>query len=491
MKDRTPVWIRWFLCALFLALPARSPAAPLSLEDCLTLAFARSPRAQSNQQALERSHIQLQARRAPFAPRAEIGLMVPSYTETRQLLANEALTTRVRNENTNLQYSGNLRMSQRIRSLGRFTLSSQTRFQDFSSNRQVPFRDYAGDLAVDYSRELFTQPDEEIALTQAELDMAGAQLAFRRAQLRLESEVTEAYYGLVRALGQLDIARQALERSREALDLARRKVEVGFLAETEALRLQVEMLQAEAEYARTQSDIERARDQLRELLGMEWDEPLEVAGLSAGGVRKYPVSMERAIAVGLSRRLDLRESAIQEEGQKLALKNTRQQTGPTATLNAQVGLRGQGPELGDIDENLERNIWGMNIQVTVPLVDGGQRRSQVRQQELALEQLQTDQELLRRQVVRQIRDALNSLRQAERQIELSQTALEVAQRTYEREQQRFNLGLAFSQDILIAQGQLTTARNQALDARINYYLELKNLRLATMAEPEELLEAAP
>ena len=96
------------------------------------------------------------------------------------------------------------------------------------------------------------------------------------------------------------------------------------------------------------------------------------------------------------------------------------------------------------------------------------------------------QSIQRRQIVRQIRDATRSLSEAERQIELRQAALEVAARTYDVEQSRFELGLADSQQLLQAQGDMTRARIDALAAIITYQRELKNVRGATMAELEEL-----
>jgi outer membrane protein TolC len=474
---------------MLLALPGWVGAQSLSLAQCLALAMQQSPQTLRNRQSLERSQLRLLEGRAPFSPRLQLNMTLPSYEDNRQLLASEALSSRVRDESTALWYLGSLELSQRVRSLGRFTLSSQSQLYDFSSNRQTPYRDYRGDLVLGYSQNLFAQAPEEVGLARAELELGGARLNFSRAQLQLEAQVTQAYYGLVRTQSQLDIDRQTLERSRISLDLARRKVEVGFLDETEALRLEVDMLQAEASYTQTQSNIERARDRLREVLGLDWDQPLEVEGLGEEGFQKYPISLAKAVSVGLSRRLDLQASRLDEEGQRLSLRSVRSQTGPAATLNARVGLRGQGDKLSDVHQRLERNEWSMNIQVNAPLIDGGERRSQVRQQELALEQLQTEQELLRQSIVLQIRDALNSLRAAERQIELSQAAMAVAEKTFAREQQRFELGLSKSQDMLTVQGQLTTARNNALAARIDYYLRIEDLRQATMAELGELAEA--
>ena len=62
----------------------------------------------------------------------------------------------------------------------------------------------------------------------------------------------------------------------------------------------------------------------------------------------------------------------------------------------------------------------------------------------------------------------------------------MAARTYDVEQSRFELGLADSQQLLQAQGDMTQARLNALDAVIDYQRGLKNVRVATMAELEEL-----
>lgn len=165
--------------------------------------------------------------------------------------------------------------------------------------------------------------------------------------------------------------RQTLERARASLELARRKVEVGFLDETEALRLEVDMLQAEASVNRTQNNIERARDQLREVLGVDWDQPLEVEGLTEEERQKCHVSMARAVSVELSRRLDLQGASLGEEAQRLNLRNVRSQNGPRATLNAAVGMRGQGDQFSDVHQRLERNQWSMSIQMSAPRIDGG------------------------------------------------------------------------------------------------------------------------
>ena len=200
----------------------------------------------------------------------------PSFTALRDIQENVALQTRVREENTDVSYSGNLRMTQRLRHLGQLTLTSVALRRDFSSNRREGFLDYSGSTRLAYERELLARPSEEIALKRAEYRLQSARLNFDRQRLQLEGQVIDDYYALVQSVQELAIEEQRLAQSRANLELAQRKFEVGLIAEVEALRLQVEMLQAEATYDQAQTDIESRRDLLRQTLGLDVWEPLEI-----------------------------------------------------------------------------------------------------------------------------------------------------------------------------------------------------------------------
>ena len=170
----------------------------------------------------------------------------------------------------------------------------------------------------------------------------------------------------------------------------------------------------------------------------------------------------------------------------MELEDTRRRNGINVTFGDNVSMRGHGSEIGDVSDNFERNLWGVNLQITLPLIDSGQRRATVSQARIALEQSRLTREQQRRQIIQQIRDATRRVHEAERQIDLRQATLQFAQRTYDVEQSRFELGLADSQQLLLAQGNLTQAQINALGAVIGYQRQLKNARLATMAELKEL-----
>ncbi len=474
---------QWALVGLLIASTC-STAEVLSLQECIDLAMQNNLQHQINQQTLASNRTQLTAAQAPFTFGMDAFVTAPSFTGLRDTQENVALQTRVREENTDVSYSGNLRMTQRLRQLGQFTLTSVALRRDFSSNRREDFLDYSGSTRLAYERDILGQPSEEIALKRAEHSLQSARLNFDRQRLQLEGQVIDDYYGLVQSVRELEIEEQRLAQSRANLELAQRKFEVGLIAEVEALRLQVEMLQAEATYDQAQTNIESSRDLLRETLGLDVWAPLAID--TEVQYEIHPIDAQSALEIGLARRTDMKRAEIFEEINALNLAETRRRNGINATFGANVSLQGRGPEVGDVSDTFERNRWGVDLQITLPLIDSGQRQASVSQARIALEQSRLTREQQRRQIIQQVRDATRRVHEAERQIDLRQAALEFAQRTYDVEQSRFELGLADSQQLLQAQGNLTQAQINALAAVIGYQRQLKNVRLATMAELKEL-----
>ena len=460
-------------------------ADTLTLPQCLELAYRNNLDHLIDLASLAANQERLRTARAPFEINVNADMTLPRYSESRDIIDNEALLTRIRQEDTRLDYEGRVSLSQRFRNIGELSIIGSGFRNDFSSNRRQDFREYSGDLSFAYEQEILNEPEEELNLRTAELSHAAARSALRRQRVQLESRVVNAYYDLVQSARQLEIQRQRLEQSQAALELARRKFEIGLIAEVEALRLQVDELRAQAEYAEAATRIESRRDALRQVLAMDVDTPLAVS--TRVDLTILSVDEKTAIAIALDRRTDMEQQRLWTNMARVDLKRTAQSLGPSATLNARVNLTGRGPDPDDVGRTLERSLISANVRVGLPLVDGGRRRGQVRQAEIDLQQRVLTEEQVRQQVVLEVREAVRTVQEAERQIRLLNAALEVAERTFEVEQSRFELGLANSQELLDAQTDLTQSRTSALNAVVSYRRALQDLRLATMAEPKELV----
>jgi outer membrane protein len=468
---------------------AAEPAAPdtpaLTLAECLAIAYENNLGFRVDRANLADSEEQLRQARDPFELNVDAGFTLPSYSERRDIVSNEALVSRVRTEDTNFDYQGQIIVSQRVRNIGQFSMIGTGRRTDFSSNRRQDFRESSADLSFAYQQDILSEPEPELQLRQAMLRLTADRADLREQGLQLETQVTGRYYNLLQGVRQLEIQKQRLEQSRSALELAQRKFEIGLIAEVEALRLEVDKLNAEAEYAAAATTIESRRDQLRQVLGMDMSAPLNIT--TGVDYALVPVDETTAVEVGLSRRTDMENVRIDQRLSEINLQLTKQRVGPSATLNARVNLTGRGPELGDVGSSLERSLLSASIDVDLPLVDGGQQRAILRRAEIGLKRSELNVEQVRQQVILEIREAVRSVLDAERQINILEAALEVAERNFEVEQSRFELGLADSQELLEAQTNLTQSRTSALNAVVSYQRAIQSLREATMAEPGELI----
>jgi outer membrane protein TolC len=484
----TTAFLPFLVGTLFLIGTPPASAQPLTLQDCIDRALAHNLEHRQNRHDLERARTHLQDARAPFEISANAGMTLPRYQETRQTLDDPALTSRVRNEEIDFSYAGNLNLAQRVRYLGRFALETTATRQERNSNRREGFLDYRGDMVFSYSRQILTEPSEEIDLRQAKFAYAKNLSQYDNQRLFTEKRATVDYFGLVQSIRRLDIEQQSLEQSRISFELAQRKFEIGLIAEVEALKLKVALLDAEASYAAAETAIESRRDVLRQTLGLEIDDPLEVD--TDVEYVKFAIDEDHALQLALRRNTALSTLDLDEEIGALGLKNMRQTQGPKAQVNANVGLRGQGPDVGDISQNLERNLWNVWINVEVPLVDNGWRRNQVNRARVDLENTRLDKTITRRRVTADLRNIVRGLAQIERQIDLANSRIEVAERTYDVQQQRFEIGQADSQELLDSEKALTLARNDALNHVIAYQSQLVDLRLVTMSDLAELVEVS-
>jgi outer membrane protein len=460
-------------------------SSALSLAACLEIAYVNNFQHRIDRANLESSHEQLRQAQAPFEFNADADFTLPRYRESRDIVTSEALVARVRSEDTNFDYEGQIQLTQRVRNLGEFSVTGTGRRSDFSSNRRQDFRESAGDIRFDYQQEIFNEPEVELRLSQAELRLTSDRADLRRQQIHLETQVTNSYYNLLQGIRQMRIQQQRLEQSQSALELAQRKFEIGLIAEVEALRLEVDKLRAEADFAQAATSIESRRDELRQILGIEMGAPLEIS--TSVDYELVAVDEATSVAVGLSRRTDMENVINNRRLNQIGLQITKQNVGPSATLRATVNLTGRGPDVGDVGSSLERSLLSAQINIGLPLVDGGQQRSIVRRAEIDLERSELSVEQTRQRVILEIREAVRSVQESERQIGLRNAALEVAERNFEVEQSRFELGLADSQELLDAQTNLTQSRTDALNAVVSYQRSIQSLRQATMSAPHELV----
>lgn len=243
------------------------------------------------------------------------------------------------------------------------------------------------------NQEMTIRVDQEIELagrrrlrTQAaEAGMSAAEAAFMDAQRRLEFDVRRAYFGVVLAKADLDVAQAALDEIDKVIGLNRARYKQGEISGGELRRIQVERLKFVEDLFAAQLALRNARSALLALfnapdLAVEFDvaDTLDVDESAnvrqAPAVRPLPLDIAALRTQALARRPDL--LAAQREVQRADTETRLQRALRTPNVTVGGGYR---RDFGD-------NAVVFGVTVPLPLMNrnqGGVARAEAERRQAA------------------------------------------------------------------------------------------------------------
>ena len=329
---------------------------------------------------------------------------------------------------------------------------------------------YRGRLNL--SQNLYTFGRLEGRQRQAEAQIAEAEYAFEEVRQEVLAEVARSFSEQLFRKRIYDSRRTFEKLLGELEDIARGRVELGTLDRTELFEVLRRLHQARAQRIEANSHYRVARAQLVRLTGADHDDlaPTSLAGLEVA----TPASLEDALNRAEGRSPSLARARMRLEAAEGELAFRKAELWPTLSLelNASTG------NVGQIDT---RDIVG-GVNLSVPVYEGGLKRSQLRSARLAVETARRDLSAERDQVEIDVRSnwdllegLINSLREFEAAIADMEEVVELTGN-------KLDIGRAtFVQHI--------EARQSALDVEFNTLdsrLRLEETRIALLRFLAEL-----
>jgi outer membrane protein TolC len=475
------------------------PAKVLTLQDAITYALQGSFSVKSLGLSLEAARQNLLARKGSFKTNAQLRLDSPNLTE--QLLAVEvanglpSYTTR-----GTLRFSGMLDINQPLPTNGMFTLSGQMYQQDISTfiqsdNSELKRKDFLTSIGLRLSQPLFTLNTLKLGYEEANLNYDRTSGQIQRNELDVIYEVTQAFFQLYSATRELEIAREDARQQEEAFNLASKKYGAGLIPEVEALQTEVDLAQSRNLVYTAESALQRQEDLFKQTIGMPLAEKILVQ--TKVEFKPFPIDLEKAIAVGLANRSEIRELAIDRRLQEIELKRTDARSEFKAELSAYYDLTGiSDPALPyrSSTSDLFNSSWddlkerpknrGVLFSVSMPLWDSG-----VNGAEVSAARARLDQAALRLQnenisVEREIKDVVARVREAENRVRVLEKSQKLAERSYEISLARFDNGDITAQELALDRKRLTEARSAYLNAHTDYQTAVADVKRKTLYDFE-------
>jgi len=311
------------------------------------------------------------------------------------------------------------------------------------------------------------------SLTEAEDLRASATLAdYQAAAVSLSGEVASAWFQLVEQREQYALAQNQLETNQNVLKVIESRFAMGQGGSADVLRQRQLVSVSRERLTSVEAEISILEHQLAVLLG---ESPGAADVPASASLPQLPALPDTGVpATLIQRRPDLQQAwrVVRAADQDLAAAISNR----FPRISIEASVTSQADDAGELFDDWLATLAGNLI---VPLVDGGQRRAEVRRSEAVLEEqvLAYGQAVLT--AVQEVEDALAREKQQRQRLDSLENRVRLADTTYRQLRNQYLNGAVSYLDVLTAlqdkqdlQRNVLTTRQQLLTTRVGLYRAL-------------------
>lgn len=318
--------------------------------------------------------------------------------------------------------------------------------------------------------------------------------------------VKNAYWDLVFAINSLDVQRQSLELAQRSLKENRARVEIGTMAPIDIVQAEAEVAQREEAVIVAEAAIARAEDALRALIygqhaADQWTSRL--VPTDAAAFTPVAVDIDGAVKGALDSRTDLQQAQKTIEANDVTIRFLRNQVLPDLSASVNYGATGIGGSqflrandgfpgtiIGSVNKpftDVLGNVvtadfpsWSIAVQLSYPLGTSAQDANLARarlQNQQSVKQLDAS----KIRVATEVRETARTVSTNGKRVEATRASRALAEKRLEAEEKKFQAGMTTNFFVLQAQRDLNQAKNNELQALIDYLKSVVNYETAQVA----------
>jgi outer membrane protein len=301
----------------------------------------------------------------------------------------------------------------------------------------------------------------------ANANVAAAEAGEVNTEFAVALQVKLAYNQILAAKESEGAAIAQLEAAKVQLQTSIAKVNAGAANVSDSLRSVVQVGNAQLALLQAQNLYRTSAASLTRLVGTSYF----VTAQLADTIERPPTPVDSAAV--LQEALNgpgIRQQEATVTATSAAVRAAKTQYLPTVTAGFTIGGSGTSALYG-FNSSLQNPYpyaRTFNVSLSYPLFNRFQRENNIATQQINLENAQAslkDQQLGAQQ---NIITAIATIRNAEETMRVQQINVEASQEDLRVQQQRYNLGASVLLDVLNSQSALVTARQQLIQARLNY-----------------------
>jgi len=320
---------------------------------------------------------------------------------------------------------------------------------------------------VQASYDLFLGGRQLANVRRASTAVAGAEARAVEVRFGTALATTADYYAVVAGRELARVAADRVRRAEEQLAVARARVVSGAVVQTDSLQLLLELTRARQERLEQDAALRVAQLQLGRRVGIAG--PVNAATADTMPAPPLPLTVEEAIARATANGPAYVAARTEEEAADAALRAERSAYLPRVTLSAAAGSF----DRQIFPDATYRSQFGVGV--SLPLWDNGAREVAISQARVGRDVAAARRRDLERGAAQAVTAAYTNFTTARAGVELATVGVDVARETYRVQDVRYRSGATTILDVLEAQGALTRAEADLVQARRRVHLALAEL----------------
>jgi len=318
-----------------------------------------------------------------------------------------------------------------------------------------------------------------MAYSESELQVAQAGMQFKIDEQDLIVRVAQAYFDVLIAENTVVLVEAQKNAISEQLEQAKRNFEVGSATITDTLEAQARFDLTGAQEIAAKNDLEIKRSALQQLINAA---PGELSQLGKDFTLQAPQPADMGKWVDMAQQSSL-QVALAQANAEIADKEVSRNRGghyPTVDLVANYNKNKTygGAFSGSVGIGSDTTVKNIGVQLNMPLFQGGEVNSKLREAEANRERAREQLESARRNAEQQTRQAYLGVVSGMSQVQALQKALDSSQSSLDASKLGQEVGVRTNLDVLNAQQQLYSTRRDLYQAQYNYLLSELKLKQA-------------
>jgi outer membrane protein TolC len=308
----------------------------------------------------------------------------------------------------------------------------------------------------------------------AELGVEAAELERSALHNHLAAAVTSAYYALVIAPKEVEVARRSMAAVDSELAQARARYQEGTELKSDVLSLEVRLAQARESEVRAVNAIESAHSGLITLLGGNEGNPVAVSESTLPPPDWVEPDVNKVLAEARSQRPELHAAERLVELRRSELQAERGARLPRINAYVAYGQNLRSPGFSTAKDNTS-----LGINAELDLFTGGEVTARISAAERRVAAAEAQREQDRLQIEDEVRKSHVSLREAIERMKVTQAALSAAEEALRLVHEQYGGGAATVTRYLEAEADRADAETRAIAAGYQAYVAEANLKKAS------------